>query len=866
MTDILNDKLKTTARYYKAHSRLSPIRDALGLFKNNRHDYTLHAILECFDELGVDVSKDISKAENLENVYSTLNAAYNRVLKNKATVTTKQLKSLRILFYDFANENDISLAELVKEGEQVTAEQNGFAQRLQERRGEKYKNKSVQKWLAKLTHVLNSSHIYLLENFEENPSGYLLSVQTRINEYDSFSLDALKDIRHYICEIYHARKIKEDLSVIDALIRKKAIQSNQENYIELFKLVKNTLQAVKDSPVSTALKHHLSALSWNHNEFDQDVFRIIYALAEIGLHYEILGLVKYFNNENQEVTQELAEAQLQKFLDGVYAIFNSLSVRDDIADEDLKKLKKLIHIFAEKHYFERKIFNIEKVYQQQLDDKNVTEKLQNQPKRKYAYFKGLVNQVDQKKVDQRKKKKILGYINLAVSLVIALGQGLVAAVFFGWALIPSIAIIGTAGAISNFGLFKDDSYKTLKEYFITGIFKDAKGRKISKAKKIIISASLIFALAGAVISGIFAYSSALTAFAAIFAAVSIACPPAGVAILAGVVGIATLVTFTLIFYRILADIVKNNRFVQLKKYFKTQFIDVWLKKPEDWENKTTLSKTLHFAKVTCGVAFRTAVALGTIAFCTLVAVGSMGLAYTHAMSFLQQFPILTEKAVHLITTVGVYAFITPVNTFFYSRAVIKSFYKIQEGLASIADQMTRPKELGKNIKNYFKEAKINKLRTTKLVISVVKFLGMLTCCLFNGAGQMRGRMTDPESVGNTQVVTGLSQEAATKLAGATGGGNSLMLNTLGTQESLSLSQQIDSKQDNTKLARKDEEIKSSLQNSTKEEVVDISAVNQNLSKTQRGLTLFGKFREYENSTTVSLKDEIELNIQSALDM
>lgn len=750
-------RIRDTANYSKNHHAIAKVKDTFLLLGGNKYDEDFYHLIELLKEYKHPV--DLNAVASIQNEKTLLHLLNAKYLDAAWNVSPKQMKKLRHAYYEFAIHNNFDLNLLIADPHNV------FKKRLEVERETKYSKraKSTQKINKQIIDELQNAKIEPTVSAEKLPD-YLNNLQELIkNKQENLDASKLKRIRYNLSKIYRDHHIPQNLSVMDNLIREKENQeSNYTIYSESFIRVKNVLLAAKNNPIRTSLRSRLGRL--DSNKMDQDVFNIVNHLANLGLHYELMGLINIFMRESSKIKEDANVAKahrevLQSLLEKLYAIFNALSVRDDISENDLKTLKKLIHAFAEKNNFDKKLFNLRKLYQQHLDDEAVAQKLKDNAQRKYAYIDNLTNEITQKKLSDRTKKKWLNRITIAVTTIVALGEGLVAAVFFGWLLIPSILIIGTAGFAVSYFLFKEDCYTTLKEYFVKGIFKDQYGQDISFFKKCAITGTIIFTTAGAAIYSIFAFSSTFVAMTGLLGAASIVFPPAAFALAALVAG-TLVVSFSLLFYRIMADFIKNNRIMELGNYLKNTFIKVW-EKPEKWNEMSTGQKASHYAQVAAGVIFRGAMGALTLGMCTILTVASIGLAYNQAVAFMKQMPFFTAKAIEYVSKIGVYALATPINSFFYSSGVVKAMGKVQEGIVSLANKILHPIDAYESLKTSAHAFKTNKLRSTNTVIAAAEGAFLGACVVGNALGNAGAPARDVTSVRDVQTVTGLS-EAATK--------------------------------------------------------------------------------------------------------
>lgn len=774
----MNERVKRTLNYVRDHNTLAPVRDVFFLLGGKQYDETLYrliALLEAYQVEG-DYIQALLNTNNQDGFNAILKRKYIEAL-NDPSRSIKQIKKLRHAYYEFAIANDVDLNALISGGAHL------FELKKEKHRGKRFGKVRPMifyhnnKWISKIKGTGAEETQELSHTQLDDPKNYIKDLQNsavKIAQEKKFSLNQLKELRYYFQQACGDLKITPDLQPINDLIKDKL--QEEHVYAIAYSKIQKTLIGIKENPTKTGLRYKLASPLWDQ-EMDSHVFFIMNHIANMGLYSELMGIINTFLTTLNVRTRDpvsLYREQLQKFLDMLYALFNSLSIRDDVSEKDLKELKKLIHAFAEHYNFEKKLFNLRKTYKKHLADKEISEKLKFSPNRKYAYIDNLTNEITQKKIRLRNRKKWLNRVSIAVSLSIALGEGLVAAMFFfagGWiALIPSLLVIGIAGFAVNYFLFRLDSIDTLKQFFVSGIFKDEKGNEISLAKKIGISMTLLSTIAAAAVFGVFAYSSVFGAVTALLAAASIAFPPLAIAI-AGLLAMVTLIAFTCVFYCILADFIKNDRIKQLGNYFKNNYYDVWFEPVKG-------NKVAHYLGVTAKVIFKGLILLGTLALCGLITAITLGLGHTQAVGFLKQIPMLSTKAIEIISMAGIYVISLPVNSFFYWKSIIKTMNRLQNAMLSIAEKIISPNKI-KSIKEGWKAFNENKLRRLNLISAGILNLFLTGCAFLNGVGQGMGPYKDTESIVNVEKMTGVaSGSTAAATAASVAGMGSFSLNSV----------------------------------------------------------------------------------------
>eukprot|EP01059_Diplonema_ambulator_P024791 TRINITY_DN4121_c0_g1_i1.p1 TRINITY_DN4121_c0_g1~~TRINITY_DN4121_c0_g1_i1.p1 ORF type:complete len:688 (+),score=-101.55 TRINITY_DN4121_c0_g1_i1:305-2368(+) len=166
--------------------------------------------------------------------------------------------------------------------------------------------------------------------------------------------------------------------------------------------------------------------------------------------------------------------------------------------------------------------------------------------------------------EQRKKNKDLIFKGaLAISAIVALGEGLVG---FAFALsaslsLPVVIFIGAAATFSNFYLFNKSCVEILKDIYSGKLLKNPDGTSLSLRAKIFSVGMLTFCAGTAAALGFLALDSGFTAFS-----LFITNPIAAYAVAGVIAGITTIALFTL-FAHIVVSWLRNGSFNGLAKWY-----------------------------------------------------------------------------------------------------------------------------------------------------------------------------------------------------------------------------------------------------------------------------------------------------------
>lgn len=708
-----------------------------------------------------------------------------KVKEKSKDISLKQIEDLQSLFIKTYHNNKLTqnlliISEIVKE-------------KQQEEKGPDHYNEAFDKVKATLTAAVVGRIVFMsLDVTEEinetrlkiiskqhnhNPililqgERFFIYGRTKKQDWELKELDpkAFKDLEDQSPEGSKSHKyfgdvdvdeLPDDLRPHDKYKSLRELAKAGPKILKREKITRKMRREIKKGHVSnskatrTTLRFHSpkffseTPIFWQ-KELDYDFFSIIDILANLGLHKEVAGLKAVIENLSEESP---GKDKLAYLLDIMYAMFNSLSVLEDeeqnrlVPDNTLKLLKKHIHSFAEKHHFDKKIFNLETLYRKNKrgdetlnraskredTDQIISDQLLNTPNRKFAYIDNLAQEMTQRKLEVRKHKKRLDMISLISTSLVGISEGATAAAFLlsvtgvaavlGGFFFPIIALVGIAGLAVNVYLFRRDSYSTLKE-FLFGIFKDEKGYEVSTIKKAGIVLTLMTVVPASLVFSVFAFSSVLAL---------IAFPPVGIPLAIGF-AVAMLIVNTGVFYAIMADFIKNDRIKQIGQYFKRDFYDAF--KHPNWNSLSLAGKIVHVALI-CPVKFifKAGFLLGTLALCGFITVVTAGMGYSHSLKLLAAYTSLAPKIMNIMAAVAVFGLAAPANIFFYWKGVLSVMVNgIKSGIESlVAGTIKNFGHIGKNIKNSWKEFNENPIRRVNVVISSVKNVLLGGAAVING--------------------------------------------------------------------------------------------------------------------------------------
>ena len=247
-------------------------------------------------------------------------------------------------------------------------------------------------------------------------------------------------------------------------------------------------------------------------------------------------------------------------------------------DSQLKMLKRGIHHFQEEHGFQARL-----EHQKQkilLEDS-------------YTYSKEAKDYIAPAKQNIRRKKRENKFIATLVGASVGVGEGTVAGVGMGmflmslglaglagpigWGIaIAAGVIVFAAGAVCNYYLIKLDTYDVLNQFRLGYFWKDDNGKPLSWSKKIAMGFGGSLAIGGG-----FSYG-ALSFFAMKTSVLAPLLAKAGLtgAVLFGVSSglasffvIPTAIGITCMFYFVIGDFIKYERWKGIAKYTRKNFVE-----------------------------------------------------------------------------------------------------------------------------------------------------------------------------------------------------------------------------------------------------------------------------------------------------
>lgn len=409
---------------------------------------------------------------------------------------------------------------------------------------------------------------------------------------------------------------------------------------------------------------------WSGQKANDDLYEILLLLyrenlftesdqkALIDAYYDNSLSTFNINDSKQIQTYRKAQACL---LDVLYQKFDVLA--DSEQNEFLLKvLKKQINAFAEKNGFAKRLFNLDKLALDEAKHDYLADVTQHSSdkKRKYAYIKTLINEVEPEKIARRKWKKVINAVATIISLILSVNEAAITFFFSGpVSLLFKSTIVGSS-FVSTFILFRSAIVHTTKQLFFKGFFTDQHGLQASPLKKFMIGLSTFFCMGSGACMGVFTFMTVASILA------TIGCPPVGVAILAGVLGGLSAIGVMYLFMYSFANFVKNDTYLDVIRYFKTTYTI------PAYDGDSLIGECAHVANHLLQNTIRAICLAGAgFAWVALACAGGPFFARAVANVCINKLHLLARVSGLIGRTVS-FGFATPLNTFFAARGMFET--------------------------------------------------------------------------------------------------------------------------------------------------------------------------------------------------
>ncbi|MDF1761156.1 MAG: hypothetical protein P1U40_11540 [Coxiellaceae bacterium] len=591
----------------------------------------------------------------------------------------------------------------------------GFAEQLPklfaefQQKAEKLKEKTEKQWAERATSAakpgsdLNVTQEYLDIVESKTP---LLIKATQLELVNR--LTQLIDDNRKTIPAKPSVKLKQSLR---AYSRKHAIDCHDDTHH-----IDKTFDYVAQNPFKVVMFGQGVLKHFNAN-LNKHLFEALYQMHLVGLHKQLPDLLQRY----KKAAKELEDKKVQEWSGQAMAEFNANSmlspsvIHNNLAKIGHKELEQAKKALLVQMYWDLVVQNQQ--YIEAASGKAIKQSLNRYARqqqldcrievaRKQALYKegqkslhkvyefrektGYSPQALKQKAKERGWKQWFARVALGLAITVGIGEALVAVVFAGLPLVLGALVIGIPAFLVNFYLLKGAASGTLKEVFLGRFFKNQYGEEVSRGKKIAITGASIFVVAAGLCYGVLSFGSALSGLGGLLfgltAAASVAAPPLGLIILAGVVATVTAVAITTLFYVSVADFIKNDRAQQLARYYKKTGGVI----AADW-------KEGKYAHAVGRVFWEGMKAVFVVGLTALVTVCSLGKFHGKTLSLMTSF---FKSPAHTATKIGyvVSVLAAPVNSLFAG----KSMEACRKMVGSVAQAIKRKAvSVGSRIKTFF---------------------------------------------------------------------------------------------------------------------------------------------------------------------
>lgn len=377
-------------------------------------------------------------------------------------------------------------------------------------------------------------------------------------------------------------------------------------------LIEQTNAYIRENSASSVWNQ---AVGSSPKGFNKPLFDLSYYLYSLNPDYQI------------ESEKEAVDAQ---FIKEIFERAKSLRDLQVLTEKNFKEIKKLLNRLAHENGLSCRITRPKKLNAKYDEAKNEA----------YTFNNKLTDAdwlYEIKKASNRRSKTKYKYSSLFISVVVGIGEGLVAAVLCGMKLAMAVPVIGIPAFLVNACLFYGAATTTMKDIFMGRIYYDENGNEVSSAMKKTIKSALSLSFVSGACFGILSYSSAAIALGklccGLTAAAALSATPVGLVIAAVFVAAVTTVALTCLYYRCTAGLLKNNTLGKIAGYFKNTFTNIYTydcvkdggNEWADWEALNKLEKFGFYATKTVAVAVNAIAVAAAIGVSFIFTVASFGM-------------------------------------------------------------------------------------------------------------------------------------------------------------------------------------------------------------------------------------------------
>ncbi|OGT50201.1 MAG: hypothetical protein A3E82_02285 [Gammaproteobacteria bacterium RIFCSPHIGHO2_12_FULL_38_11] len=400
-------------------------------------------------------------------------------------------------------------------------------------------------------------------------------------------------------------------------------------------------------------------------------------------------------------------------------------------------------------------------------------------KQNYAAVSGIESVTDEAYRTTRKKQKSrINKFSFAISLIVGVGEGLIAATFLAatWPFLIAVLAIGIPAALCNFILLRNDSYSVIKEIWF-GKSTDTPRQKTIK------TIGSIFSGAAGLSYGFLSFGSALVTLGHLIFGLSVAAalatPPITLIVLAAVIAVVTAIAIATL-YDFMLRKWADEGFINKLITIKDDFIDFFKPDNKHWHDLSYKEKCEHVASKTLDTVIHTVFFAGALVVAAVLTIATTLLfkhkAVTIFSNTFRLAHVAAEKA-SLAITIAMGALI---NSTFYTRSATYMINVVKSAALAIL----HPIETARKIAKAFAEFKMkNKYQQVESAVRANKRLFLFATVVTNsgsqgwGIGTSHAAQAGVHSTANTFTGLNLPNTTVHGLAVASGGAGSGGANT-----------------------------------------------------------------------------------------
>ncbi|OGT25249.1 MAG: hypothetical protein A3I77_05375 [Gammaproteobacteria bacterium RIFCSPLOWO2_02_FULL_42_14] len=362
----------------------------------------------------------------------------------------------------------------------------------------------------------------------------------------------------------------------------------------------------------------------------------------------------------------------------------------------------------------------------------------------YAVVRGIAPITSaEKRMERKATKARINQLSFGISLIVGLGEGLIAAVYAAaaWPFFIALLVVGLPAAICNYYLFRGDSFSVMKEIWY-GKVSDTPATRTLK------NISTVFSAMAGISYGFLSFGSALAAFGHVFfgltMAAAIATPPGALIVIAAVVAVVTAVALTTLYDYMIRRFIDGGGVAKLKQ-MKKDFIEFFKPENDSWKNLNFKQKCQHVALKVLQASVHVIFFAIAIVISAVVVTAVMPLLRHKAANILHSTFKIASRLSDKLANGIVIGMGAVVNGAFYSKSVFTAVNLMKKAVQAVI----HPKATLQAVRDSFKTATSSVYKKIETAITFVKRLFLFgTVAMNSGVGQGAGAGRNPAAQAN----------------------------------------------------------------------------------------------------------------------